>query len=165
MPLPIILLHYARVDHRPLLKILGDSSLEHIPNTRLRNLKEKTLRSGGGGRTARLGGRELTLLCGLINQYTLLQNRDNSGLSVLGTPLYCSLKLGGGGGRLPPCPPPPLWSPPCRYRFKMAQSTSLVSRTRSLTPSQLRQPIGDNNPPRMILYDDVDPVTDTSNTP
>ena len=48
--------------------------------------------------------------------YTLLQNRDNSGL--LGTPLYCSLKLGG-GGRCPPNaivgggrPPPPLWSPP-----------------------------------------------------
>ena len=60
---------------------------------------------GGGGSTARLqlGGRELTLLYG-FNQYTLLQNRDNSGL--LGTPLYCSLKLGGGGGhRPPPCPP------------------------------------------------------------
>ena len=42
----------------------------------------------------RLGGRELTLLCG-FNQYTLLQNRDNSGL--LGTSEYCSLKLGGGG--------------------------------------------------------------------
>ena len=39
------------------------------------------------------GGRELRLLCGfnIINQYTLLQNRDNSGLSV-----YCSLKLGPG---------------------------------------------------------------------
>ena len=37
----------------------------------------------GGGSTARLGGRELILLCG-FNQYTLLQNRDNSGL--LGTP-------------------------------------------------------------------------------
>ena len=57
------------------------------------------------------GGRELTLLCG-FHQYTLLQNRDNSGL--LGTLVYCSLKLGGlklgGGGRRPPCPPygPPL---------------------------------------------------------
>ena len=64
----------------------------------------------GGGSTARLGGRELTLLCG-FNQYTLLQSRDNSGL--LGTSLYCSLKLGGrcppnaqvGGGGRPPCPP------------------------------------------------------------
>ena len=32
------------VDHKPLLKIFGDRSLEDIPNTRLRNLKEKTLR-------------------------------------------------------------------------------------------------------------------------
>ena len=32
------------VDHKPLLKILGDHSLEQIPNARLRNLKEKTLR-------------------------------------------------------------------------------------------------------------------------
>ena len=32
------------VDHRPLLKIFGDRSLHHICNTRLRNLKEKTLR-------------------------------------------------------------------------------------------------------------------------
>ena len=32
------------VDHRPLLKIFGDRSLDHIYNTRLRNLKEKTLR-------------------------------------------------------------------------------------------------------------------------
>lgn len=31
------------VDHKPLLKILGDRSLEDIPNSRLRNLKEKTL--------------------------------------------------------------------------------------------------------------------------
>ena len=69
----------------------------------------------GGGSNARLGGRELTLLCG-FNQYTLLQNRDNSGL--LGTPVYCSLKLGGrcppnaqvGGAASPPAPPvePPL---------------------------------------------------------
>ena len=52
----------------------------------------------GGG-----GGRELRLLCG-NNQYTLSQNRDNSGL--LGTPVYNSLKLvGGGGGGSPPCPP------------------------------------------------------------
>ena len=68
--------------------------------------------SRGGGSTARLGGRELTLLCG-FNQYALLQNRDNSGL--LGTPLYCSPKLGGrcppnaqvGGAAAaaPPCPP------------------------------------------------------------
>ena len=73
----------------------------------------------GGGSTASLGGRELTLLCG-SNQYTLLQNRDNSGL--LGTPLYCSPKLGGGamppqcsswGGGRPPLPP--LWSPPGMY--------------------------------------------------
>ena len=32
------------VDHRPLLKILGDRSLDVITNTRLRNTKEKTLR-------------------------------------------------------------------------------------------------------------------------
>lgn len=32
------------VDHKPLLKIFSDRSLEDIPNTRLRNLKEKTLR-------------------------------------------------------------------------------------------------------------------------
>ena len=32
------------VDHRPLLKIFGNRSLDHICNTRLRNLKEKTLR-------------------------------------------------------------------------------------------------------------------------
>ena len=32
------------VDHRPLLKVFGDRSLDHICNTRLRNLKEKTLR-------------------------------------------------------------------------------------------------------------------------
>ena len=50
---------------------------------------------GGGGSNARLGGRELTLLCG-FNQYTLLQNRDNSGL--LSNPVYCSLT---------PLPPPP----------------------------------------------------------
>ena len=58
----------------------------------------------GGGSTARLGGRELTLLCG-FNQYTPLQNRDNIS-GFLGTPLYCSLKLGGeGGGGGRPCPP------------------------------------------------------------
>ena len=82
----------------------------------------------GGGSNARLGGRELTLLCG-FNQYTLLQNRDNSGL--LGTPYCCRIeaivdcwaplcysllplpmiKLGRG-----PLPPPPLWSPPETYR-------------------------------------------------
>ena len=32
------------VDHKPLLKIFGDRSLEKIPNPRLRNLKEKSLR-------------------------------------------------------------------------------------------------------------------------
>ena len=32
------------VDHKPLLKIFGDRSLDHISNPRLRNLKEKTLR-------------------------------------------------------------------------------------------------------------------------
>ena len=32
------------VDHKPLLKIFGDRSLQDIPNSRLRNLKEKTLR-------------------------------------------------------------------------------------------------------------------------
>ena len=31
------------VDHKPLLKLFGDRSLEDIPNSRLRNLKEKTL--------------------------------------------------------------------------------------------------------------------------
>ena len=32
------------VDHKPLLKLLGNRSLDDIPNPRLRNLKEKTLR-------------------------------------------------------------------------------------------------------------------------
>ena len=32
------------VDHKPHLKIFGDRFLENIPNARLRNLKEKTLR-------------------------------------------------------------------------------------------------------------------------
>ena len=32
------------VDHKPLLKILSDRALEDIPNNRLRNLKERTLR-------------------------------------------------------------------------------------------------------------------------
>ena len=32
------------VDHKPLLKIFGDRSLEEIPDPRLRNLKEKSLR-------------------------------------------------------------------------------------------------------------------------
>ena len=32
------------VDHKPLLKLFGDRFLEDIPNSRLRNLKEKTLR-------------------------------------------------------------------------------------------------------------------------
>ena len=87
----------------------------------------------GGGSTARLGGQELTLLCG-FHQYTLLQNRDNSGL--LGTLVYYSLKLGpqcsiklggGGGGGRPPCPPcgaPPvldklLTSFPCTKRSNL----------------------------------------------
>ena len=32
------------VDHQPLLKLLGDRAMEDIPNPRLFNLKEKTLR-------------------------------------------------------------------------------------------------------------------------
>ena len=32
------------VDHKPLLKIFGGRTLEDIPNLRLRNLKEKTLK-------------------------------------------------------------------------------------------------------------------------
>ena len=32
------------MDHKPLLKILSDRALEAIPDARLRNLKEKTLR-------------------------------------------------------------------------------------------------------------------------
>ncbi len=32
------------VDHKPLLKIFGDRSLDHISNPRLHNLKEKSLR-------------------------------------------------------------------------------------------------------------------------
>ena len=32
------------VDHKPLLKIFGDRSLDQLSNGRLRNLKEKTLR-------------------------------------------------------------------------------------------------------------------------
>ena len=32
------------MDHKPLLKIFGDRSLDQISNPRLRNLKEKTLR-------------------------------------------------------------------------------------------------------------------------
>ncbi|XP_068690401.1 uncharacterized protein [Montipora foliosa] len=32
------------VDQKPLLKVLGDQSLEDIPNARLRNIKDKTLR-------------------------------------------------------------------------------------------------------------------------
>ena len=35
---------YIAVDHRPLLKVLGDRHLEDISNPRLLNLKEKTLR-------------------------------------------------------------------------------------------------------------------------
>ena len=35
---------FVAVDHKPLLKIFSDRSLEDIPNTRLRNLKEKSLR-------------------------------------------------------------------------------------------------------------------------
>ena len=32
------------VDHRPLVKIFGDRSMDNINNTRLRNLKERTLK-------------------------------------------------------------------------------------------------------------------------
>ena len=32
------------VDHKPFMGILGDKSLDDIDNTRLENLKEKTLR-------------------------------------------------------------------------------------------------------------------------
>ena len=32
------------VDHKPLLKVVGDSALDDIPNPRLRNIKEKSLR-------------------------------------------------------------------------------------------------------------------------
>ena len=32
------------VDHKPLLKLFGDRCLEDIPNPRLRNLKERSLR-------------------------------------------------------------------------------------------------------------------------
>ena len=86
----------------------------------------------GGGSTSRLGGRELTLLCG-FNQYTLLQNRDNSGL--LGTPLYCSLKLGGGGA-MPPqrsswgaaAPPAPPVEPPLVYTVEPLKDTFGTSR-------------------------------------
>ena len=68
----------------------------------------KLLFQVGGGSNARLGGRELRLLCGSNwYTYTLLQNRDNSGL--LGTPVYCSLKL----GTATPLPPPPPPRPPC----------------------------------------------------
>ena len=35
---------YVAVDHKPLLKIFSNRALEDIPNTRIRNLKEKTLR-------------------------------------------------------------------------------------------------------------------------
>ena len=56
---------------------------------------------GGGGSNARLGGRELRLLCG-IHCYRIETMMDS-----LGTPVYYSLKLGGGGGGLPPCGAPP----------------------------------------------------------
>ena len=51
--------------------------------TLYRNCWMTSIINRGGGSNAKLGGRELTSLCG-FNQYTLLQNRDNSGL--LGTP-------------------------------------------------------------------------------
>ena len=35
---------FIAVDHQPLLKIFDDRSLDNISNTRLRNLKDKTLR-------------------------------------------------------------------------------------------------------------------------
>ena len=70
------------VDHRPLLKIFGDRSLDQISNTRLRNLKEKTL----------------------------------------------------------------------RYRFKMAHIPGVKNRA----PDTLsRHPTGDQNPPKMVLHDDI----------
>ena len=60
----------------------------------------------GGGSTARLGGRELTLLCS-FHQYRIETIVDSCTL------MYYSLKLGGrcppnaqvGGGGRPPCPP------------------------------------------------------------
>ena len=96
---------YGHLNEQSLQLLARDGLVEHFDYNR------------GGGSTARLGGRELTLLCG-FNQYTLLQSRDNSGL--LGTSLYCSLKLGGrcppnaqvGGAAAPPAPPvePPLYN-------------------------------------------------------
>ena len=87
---------YTWSGNRPVPFLMSTSILSRIPLSYIPRQNMNDCR--GGGSTARLGGRELTLLCG-FNQYTLLQNRDNSGL--LGTPLYCSLKLGevGGGGR------------------------------------------------------------------
>ena len=35
---------YVEIDHKPLLGLLGDRHLEDLPNPRLQNLKEKTLR-------------------------------------------------------------------------------------------------------------------------
>ena len=40
----IVIQEINAVDHKPLLKILGDRCLEDIPNPRLRSLKEKSLR-------------------------------------------------------------------------------------------------------------------------
>ena len=67
------------------------------------------------------------LLCG-FHQYTLLQNKDSSGL--LGTLVYYNLKLGGGrcppnaqvgggGGAAPPAPPvePPLYMYNCVHLY------------------------------------------------
>ena len=80
------------VDHRPLLKIFGDRSLDHISNTRLRNLKEKTL----------------------------------------------------------------------RYRFRMAHIPGVKNRA----PDALsRYPTGNSNPPKMILHDDIQGISDWITTP
>ena len=80
------------VDHRPLLKIFGDRSLDHISNTRLRNLKEKTL----------------------------------------------------------------------RYHFKMVH----IPGVKNKTPDSLsRHPTGDQNPPKMVLQDDIHGICDNPSTP
>ena len=80
------------VDHRPLIKIFTDRSLHHICNTRLRNLKEKTL----------------------------------------------------------------------PYRFKMIH----IPGVKNKTPDALsRHPTGNQNPPKMILNDDMHCITDNVITP
>ena len=80
------------VDHKPLLKIFGDRSLDHICNTRLRNLKEKTL----------------------------------------------------------------------RYHFKMVHIPGVKNRA----PDTLsRHPTGNNQPPKMVLRDDIHTVQDSITIP